>query len=390
MTDKIRVLMELIKCAVFSECSINTELTDGVEVEEWLDIFRIASRHDIAHIAGDAAIRHNLIPDGELKDKLSRKIVAAMQRYYNFENELTQVSEVFETENIPYIPLKGSVLRKYYRSPWMRTSCDIDILVHEDDLDRAESALKQKMGYSFSDRKAHDISGVSPSGVNLELHFTLKEVGRELKADTVLENVWNYASPKSPDSCCFVLTGEMFYYYHIAHMAKHFGIGGCGIRTFVDVAVLNHADIVINRDLLSDLFSEGGLSKFAKESEHLAGVWFEGAEHDEVTSSMETYLIEGGTYGSRKNNISSKQIDAGGKRKYVFSRIWLPADKLKEKIPTLKKYPFLLPYYEIKRWFHAASGKKMKRSLNEISLASSIESSKIDKTRIMFQKLGLI
>ena len=30
---------------------------------------------------------------------------------------------------IPFLPLKGSVIRQYYPEPWMRTSCDIDILV---------------------------------------------------------------------------------------------------------------------------------------------------------------------------------------------------------------------------------------------------------------------
>lgn len=26
---------------------------------------------------------------------------------------------------------------------------------------------------------------------------------------------------------------EMFYFYHIAHLAKHFEVGGCGIRQII-------------------------------------------------------------------------------------------------------------------------------------------------------------
>jgi hypothetical protein len=49
-------------------------------------------------------------------------------------HEFERICLVLEKAKIPHIPLKGSVLRKLYKEPWLRTSCDIDILVQEETL----------------------------------------------------------------------------------------------------------------------------------------------------------------------------------------------------------------------------------------------------------------
>ena len=57
-------------------------------------------------------------------------------------------------------------------------------------------------------------------------------------------------------------------------MAKHFvSTGGCGIRPFLDIWVLNHK-IDFNREKREKLLSDGGLDVFAKQAELLSEVWF--------------------------------------------------------------------------------------------------------------------
>ena len=71
------------------------------------------------------------------------------------------------------MPLKGSVLRASYPQDWMRTSCDIDILVHREDLERAVELLVEKKQYRREVTNLCDVSLYAPSGVHLELHYDL-------------------------------------------------------------------------------------------------------------------------------------------------------------------------------------------------------------------------
>ena len=54
----------------------------------------------------------------------------------------------------------------------MRISCDIDILVHENDLERATNHLINNLGYSYDGKGAHDVSLFLDKRVHLELHYT--------------------------------------------------------------------------------------------------------------------------------------------------------------------------------------------------------------------------
>lgn len=67
-------------------------------------------------------------------------------------HEYNRICDALESVEISFLPLKGSVLRQYYPEPWMRTSCDIDILVHENDLEKTTEYLVRDLGYIY-DRK---------------------------------------------------------------------------------------------------------------------------------------------------------------------------------------------------------------------------------------------
>ena len=45
------------------------------------------------------------------------------------EHTYNSICSALNRESIAYIPLKGSVIKDLYPESWMRTSCDIDILV---------------------------------------------------------------------------------------------------------------------------------------------------------------------------------------------------------------------------------------------------------------------
>ncbi|MGN1053578.1 MAG: nucleotidyltransferase family protein [Candidatus Scatosoma sp.] len=365
-----------MKFELCAENSSNNEIVLPDTSARFLSaLYRVSKKHDIAHLVGDALIKNGLIENGDIKSQFQNQIVMAVYRYENLNYELGRICELLEESEIPFIPLKGAVIRKFYPEPWMRTSCDIDILVHEEDLERATAMLKEKLGYTYErkEKGSHDMQMYSLSGVHLELHYTLLEEGRLLKADKILSNIWNYAEEERKGSFQKRFSDEAFYFYHMAHMAKHFMIGGCGIKPFVDLWILNRSKKnKIDKEKRDELLLNGGLFKFAKEVETLSEVWFEGIEHTETTKQMEKYVLQGGVYGTMQNRVVVQQVKSGSKFKYTISRIWLPYDTLKFLYPVLQKQKWLFLFCQVRRWFRLLFKGGFKRSVNELSISGSV------------------
>ena len=222
MEKIIRAMMDLIASEVCGKSIDKSQysLTD----EELVKLYKLSKSHDLAHLVGDALTKNNLIGDGEIKAKFQKQIMLAVYRYEKINYELGRLRKVLNEAKIPFIPLKGSVLRKYYPEPWMRTSCDIDVLVHEEAVDQTAQIIVDKLGYTYEKKQYHDISLMSDGGVHLELHHTIKE--NKANIDALLSECWDYAAPSDDYECCF--TNEFFYFHQIAHASYHFLHGGCG------------------------------------------------------------------------------------------------------------------------------------------------------------------
>ena len=119
------------------------------------------------------------------------------------------------------------------------------------------------------------------SGVHIELHYDLTEC--EKYGNEILRNIWRYTHPSKENQYRLLLDDAAFYFYHLSHMAKHFENGGCGIRPFIDLYLLN-THIEFDKLKREELIKQGGLEKFSKNCENLSFAWFGNKEIDELNS----------------------------------------------------------------------------------------------------------
>ena len=354
---------------------------------EIAELYRLSKRHDLAHLVGDALAKSGLLPKTETGAKFEKQMVMAVFRCENLQYDLDRIRTVLDGAGIAYLPLKGAVIRPLYPQPWMRTSCDIDILVKKQNLDAAEAAIETQLQYRRNGNTAHDISLYAPGGTHLELHHTLLESRVVGRADEVLRRVWAYASPTDERGCCHRLTDGMFYYYHIAHMAKHFMNGGCGVRPLMDIYLLNQH--VCDRNEREALLAEGGLLSFARMAEQLADIWFGEGAHTDLTRKMEAYLFHGGVYGTLDQMVAVGHNKKGGRAGYLLSRIWLPYDTLRHHYPSLDGRPYLLPFYEIRRWGKLLRRPTRRRTANELKLSRALSQTRQTEVGELLAALGL-
>lgn len=370
------------------EDQLTEVLRQSLTPEQLESVFSLAKEHDLAHIAGQALGKNKLLPKSEVSDQFRRQTMLALMRCSWLDNAYENICQTLEEAGVPFIPLKGAVLRKYYPETWMRTSCDIDILVKEEMLEAAVKALEEKQKYTRGKKSQHDISLHSPEGVHLELHHTMVEENRAANSSAVLDRIWEDARPREDGSCHYVMSDAMFYFYHIAHMAKHVQEGGCGVRPFLDLWILNHR-VSFDPKKRQALLKEGGLWTFAKVAESLAEVWFSGKEEDKLTARLGSFILHGGMYGSIENDVAIKQTSRGGKLGYALSRIFPPYKTMKFRYPVLERHPWLLPVYHVVRWITVLRKGDGAQSLQELGTNASMSTDAVKNTAELLKQLEL-
>ena len=384
MTDVQRCFISLIRNVV-----IGTDLTDDFELCDLVELYKLSKKQDMAHIIAYGLKENSLIDlNSDLwKKYYNKQYLMAQFRVMNLDNECKKVCDVLEDAGIDHIPLKGAVIRPLYPEPWMRISCDIDILVHEEDIRKAEAVLVEKLdcdvksdGYLYG----HDDQIKTTNGFVIELHFILSE--SKDAALPCLNDVWCNVILNSNKKSQYTLNDEMFYIYHIYHVAKHFKNGGCGVRPILDTWIINRKK-GINRKKCSAMLEISKLLKFATFLESISEKWFDSQKNNDF-NEIEDYIFYGGVYGE-SNHVSSQQIKTNGKSfKYTFQRAFPTYIFMCERYCKLRGKPLLLPYYWIKRIATAFGKKNGKRTKNELKTAW-FEKEKSKQIKAMFDKLGL-
>ncbi len=382
-----KLLFALLRDAVCG-AALTEEEKAAMTPAQMEPVLHLAKRHDLAHLAGHTLKKYKLLGSDPISVQLDRQTMQAMYRYMQQQQEYTLVLQTLQRHSIAHMPLKGSVLRSSYPQPWMRTSCDIDILVQEKDLLAAADILETQLQYTRGKLGNHDISLTSPIDTNLELHYdTIDERKESANCRDVLAGVWAASAPVEAGSFCYGMSDPMFYFYHIAHMAKHFEAGGCGIRPFLDLWILNHRIPHCRGDRLA-LLQEGGLETFCTAMEALTEVWFGCREPDELSVQLSRFLLDGGNFGNTQNFTVVGRSKTGSTRRYWFQRIFMPYRDLKASYPVLEKHKWLVPVFQVVRWVRILRRSGVRRVKAELHATTAAEASAA-ATSALWEQLGL-
>ncbi len=379
-----QILFALLRSAVSG--ALLTEDEKAIYSDDTIpSILEIAENHDVSHLLAWGLYQNGLYQNRE--NTIETEIIKAVQRYEQMSYAYAQLCDALEKAEISFLPLKGSVMRSCYPEPWMRTSSDIDILVREEDIEKAVRLLNEEHGYVFREKSSHDYSMYS-NGVLLELHYALIREGYAKASPKILSNIWAYSMPLRERQYQHELKDEMFYFYHVAHMAKHFEVGGCGVRPFIDLWLLNNLEAK-NREERENLLRQGGLLRFARLASQLSRVWLGGADYTELTKQMEAYVLSGGVYGTRDNYVAVQQQKKGGRIKYLLFRFFMPYSSLKYKYPVLERHRWLMPAMQVRRWLELLFNVNKNQSVNELRRSLAISQKEAENMKNFLKNVGL-
>lgn len=375
------ILIELIANVICGKPTSFNELSD----EKLEKVHTFAKKHDLSQFIGAALAKKEIAVSKTAFQYYQNVMFTTVVRMQKISYEYDRACEALENAGIQFVPLKGAVIKNYYPEFWLRTSCDIDILVHKNDLEKAIAAINSNNRFQVSKKHYHDVSLMTADGIHIELHFSILEANSNL--DAVLKDVWAYTEPQENHKFLMRLTPEFFLFHIYAHTTYHFFKGGCGIKTIIDIFLLEN-NLQYNNDSLEVLLKKAKIKQFRQELKALSNVWFSNASHSEITPSIEKYIFSGGVYGSRKNSIMVRSTDQLYSR-YVLRRIFVPYNILCSAYPILNKHKYLTPVFEVVRWVRFLFKGDYKAKINEVETFNSLSYNEQQEVDTMLKNLGL-
>jgi hypothetical protein len=200
--------------------------------------------------------------------------------------------------------------------------------------------------------------------------------------DAVLKDAWQYAEPASGSKYDF--HNEFFVFHMYAHMAYHFFSGGCGIRSLLDIWIMEH-NMGLEFNCAEVLLKKAGIYTFAQEMSNIANHCFSDLDSSDQILS---YIWRGGVYGSKRNHIAVQKRKDGSSCAYILKRFFMPYSSMLILYPILKKLPILLPFC----WLHRAAkiimNGKSANIAKEMVCVNQISRDELDEISKICMRLG--
>ena len=365
------------------------KLPEGFSVADGGALFSLAEGQGLGGAILPVLAKEGLL-DEEARAPFVGAQLEAIRHTTLLAHELARIRAVLEGEGIDYVLLKGAYLRALWPAPWMRTSCDIDILIREADLTRASDAICAALSYTVRLVGFRDASLYAPGdSVHLELHFSLRD---QKARSAALGAAWDHAE-RVGDTHEYRLRSDFAIFFLLFHLLGHMDAGGGGIRPVIDLALLARRGY--DEDGLAVLLADCGLSRFAEVVLALGDAILTGKAIDGVPAALAEWLISGGMYGEMHRRAvvgRAKGSDRAARRtlrRYVLVRLFPKRRELSLTYPALARHPWLYPVCIVRRLFHLVFGGRLVFALRRRRAARRMRDVPIEMVEALFSALGL-
>lgn len=347
----------------------------------WEQVYHMAKRHCVEQLAFHGAGSRVAREDPDIFRSWERRCMQALAQSLTQEAEQQVIAARFQEAGIPLVPLKGVEVALLYPQRSFRQMTDLDYLLRPED-QPAAAALMAELGYQpgpEEDAADYHDHYQKPPYLAVELHTRL------LPADDPISpffsQAWTHVTCPGGHRAAARFAPEYSYLYIVAHMAKHFYLGGIGIRAVLDLHILRLAwGESLDWNRVRARLREMGLLKFQERMELLSRRWFALPARDGRPNKLrrlEQEVYASGVHGSDVSRLAGA-LPAGGPdgprgagalAGFVFRRLFPGVPYLRRDYPVLGKWPVLLPLC----WFHRLlrgslpGGGRLRRDLRSLS-----------------------
>ncbi|MBQ7504512.1 MAG: nucleotidyltransferase family protein [Ruminococcus sp.] len=340
--QKLYNLSYLIKLA--SAAVDETQPPEPTEEIDFNYIYRVCKAHDIANTVFYTVEKLQSKPEEKLLKKWRDERNKGVHRNMIQSMEADALKETFNENGIDFMPVKGFPVCALYPKPDYRYMGDLDYLIRPEDLQKA-GALIKNMGY-MPDHigQFHHDEYIKPPLMVLELHHSM------VKASSQFSDYYKGFLDKGKNigGHEYKMSDEDLYIFLIVHLFKHYEESGTGIRSFMDMYLVNKKMLPkLNHEYIDAELEKLGLTEFCEFIYRISSKWFVDGNVDKF-SEEEIYILTSGAYGSARHKYENR-IKGKKKSKAILERIFPPVSWMKDTYPILKKSMLFLPFTYVHR-----------------------------------------
>lgn len=377
----VRDFLELVRSAMHA----SPPQLDPEKVN-WQEVFHLAQAHQLGAMIAYPALELVNDPASPVFSLGMQAVGSSLAQQQAQSRLLEEMRLSFPALQIPFLPLKGSLLRPMYPKPEMRTMCDLDILLHRQDLERAGQWLKEQ-GFEQEEGFDHDVPYTKLPYLHVELHYRLFSEETSKSLDRFFDGVWQQAFPVEEGSWEYRLPPEWFSAYLTAHFAKHVFGSGSGVRSVLDLWLFRQK-VPMEEAKLFALLDRLHLSSFYRRMIQLGECWMEGILCPAELKPVQDYLLQSGVYGTEEHRVLSQSAQAQSKGKHLLRRFFPPMSQMRYHFPVLQQWPVLLPFCYVGRWIRVLK-KGTGKFQREVEVLKGISSEEMEQNRRLMDQLGL-
>ena len=290
------------------------------------------------------------------------------------DKEIESIFSEFDKQQIEYLKLKGTNLKKLYPRTEMRLMSDADILIRKKQYKRIKPIMLA-LGYKPVVESDHEYVW-KKQDFHIELH---KKLIPSYNKDyyKYFGDGWRLAKPKSDKPNEYVMSSEDEFIFLFTHYAKHYRDAGIGVKHITDFYIYLKRYDNLDWNYINNELKKLQLYDFWQTTKSVLNVWFGDAECDEKSAFVTRRIFEGAAYGSYEKHVLSDGVKISKTTKNArFKKLWLsvfpPFGVLKQKFRFLKWLPFLLPFAWLCHWVSIIfNPKRISRKKNELNAISN-------------------
>jgi len=401
LSKEQQVFLDVLKCNV-----------QGIRLEsipndiDWNELIRIAKIQDMKALLALQVLPF-LKSNENLKTVADDLYVSYAFAFCTYQKRLAilkKFDDAFSKESISYFVFKGTEISSYYDTPALRRMGDSDILVHEEDREKAHR-LFLRLGMKNKCQGENEWIYYYDN-MEFELHCRLMnegEVGNYQSHKCFMNRRWDYAV-NNGDSTQFHLDLSYHFVFVLLHLRKHFINSGVGFRQFMDLAVMMKK-CELDWEFIMEEFDKMDLTQFAKTCFAFCSKWFGisapveyGELEEDFYECSTNKIFNNGVFGfedeENENNYTILQLGENitkGKISMFFQYLFPPYDSIRKvpKYSFVDGKPGLLPIAWIYRVFYSVFHGTASVSTSQIKDKMSISGKEILKRKEYLEKWGL-
>lgn len=293
------------------------------------------------------AVKNGNIPVSEgLEKHLQGLYMSNLMRDAAQDAERELIGKKFSEAGIDYMFLKGSHLKKLYPIPEIRYMVDMDVLIKKENLESGCQILLDNGFKQYMDN-VKDVIFTKMPNITVELHQMLF-IDDYFMHEHFLD-VWAKAEQTSEHE--YKMSDNDLYVYTLAHLAEHYLDGGSCFRPTMDLFLMERKlGDVLDFDYINKRFKAIGIDKFAEKVRQLYNCMFADGKYNDDLTTMENYIV----FGAPVKDVSAVAKVASSKQSKlsrIITTLFPKYTHMVARYPELKRLPFLLPFFWLKRIF---------------------------------------